>query len=72
MSVFTLIYPGQAANSAMTGSVEALALLMLGLGLAGIVLTLLNVMKPKGLRAQTSESRTERAQHESYLHKLAK
>lgn len=56
----------------MTGSVEALALLMLGLGLAGIVFTLLKVMKPKRLHAQTGTSRTERAQHESYLHKLAK
>jgi hypothetical protein len=52
MSIFTLIFPAQASNTAMSALVDSLALSTLGFGLLGIVTTLLMVSKAKRVRSQ--------------------
>jgi hypothetical protein len=47
MSIFTVVFPGQAGNTAMPTLVDSLVLSMLGFGLLGIFLTLLAVWKAR-------------------------
>jgi len=56
MSIFSIVYLGQAANPAMVNSVDTLSLLMLGFGVLGIGVTLLMSFKQKRLQHLTTKS----------------
>lgn len=54
MSILTIVFPAQAADTAMAASVETLAIATLGFGLVGIVATLLTVSRAKRARSKNT------------------
>lgn len=54
MSIFALVYLGQKTDPVVASSIDTLSLLMLGVGLLGIVVTLVMVLKSKAKRVQQS------------------